>query len=117
IPQEVLDSGDDERAIGHVLEQLRDPDAFVSRVMELYANPEAQSFDVLHFKNGRIFERYSQPQRIADQVVGRVWSFRDVTERRRTEVDLRERESQLLHAQRLARLGSWQWDVDANRVT
>jgi PAS domain S-box-containing protein len=116
IPQEVLESGDDERAIGHVLEQLRDPDGFVGRVMELYSSPEAQSFDVLHFKNGRIFERYSQPQRVGDQVVGRVWSFRDVTERRRTEIELRERESQLQHTQRLARLGSWQWDIHANVV-
>lgn len=116
IPAEVMESGDDTRAIQHVLAQLQDPDSFIDRVKELYANPEAQSFDVVRFRNGRVFERYSQPQRVGDAVVGRVWSFRDVTERRRTEEDLRRREEQLRHTQRLARLGSWRWDVGSTTV-
>jgi PAS domain S-box-containing protein len=116
IPQDILENGRDEEAIAHVLSKLRDPEGFVAKVKELYAIPRAESFDVLHFLDGRTFERYSQPQRVGDQVVGRVWSFRDVTARRQAEEELRQREAQLGHTQRLAHLGSWQWDPADNSV-
>ena len=85
IPESVMESGDDEQAISYVLEQLEDPQDFLCKVGELYEHPETESFDQLRFTDGRVFERYSQPQRIGDQCVGRVWSFRDVTERTNAE--------------------------------
>jgi len=66
-------------------EQLVSSDGFVDKVNELYANPEAEGFDVLSLKDGRIVERFSIPQRLDGRPVGRVWSFRDVTARRRAE--------------------------------
>ena len=81
LPEEILTSRDDGAAIEFVLDQLTRPEAFVAKVEELYAQPDAVSDDTLEFKDGRVFERHSRPQRVDGTIVGRVWSFRDVTDR------------------------------------
>lgn len=85
IPSHILDSLDDSAMLGFVSDQLQDPDGFIKKVQELYAQPDAEISDVLQFKDGRIFERYSRPQRIEGECVGRVWSFHDITTRKRAE--------------------------------
>jgi PAS domain S-box-containing protein len=81
LPDHVLGTGEDASALAFVLAQVQDPDAFVARVRELYASPDARSNDTILLSDGRVVERHSQPQRIGERVVGRVWSFRDVTAR------------------------------------
>jgi signal transduction histidine kinase/CheY-like chemotaxis protein len=71
-----------------ISEQLKNPDHFRAAVRDISTRPEIETFDVLEFRDGRVFERYSRPQRVGTTVVGRVWSFRDVTERKRAERDL-----------------------------
>jgi diguanylate cyclase (GGDEF)-like protein/PAS domain S-box-containing protein len=93
IPQEVLAARDDTRAIELAMAQLRDPAAFSGRIRELYATPDAESVETLEFIDGRVLERCSVPQRIDGVIVGRVWTFRDVTERKRMEDALRASEA------------------------
>ena len=81
IPDHVLSLREDASSLVFVLDQLHDPDGFVTTVHELYAQPLATSVDVLTFKDGRVFERYSRPQCIEETPVARVWIFRDVTDR------------------------------------
>jgi diguanylate cyclase (GGDEF)-like protein/PAS domain S-box-containing protein len=88
LPAEVLRSRDDHDALAFVVEQLRDPEAFVAKIEERDAELEAQSHDTLEFTDGRVVERDSLAQRIDGEVVGRVWSFRDVTEHRRLQSEL-----------------------------
>jgi PAS domain S-box-containing protein len=89
IPDEIIASRNDDRAIEFVIDQLRDPEKFVKKVKDLYDQPEAKSYDWLEFKDGRMFERYSSPQKIGGVTVGRVWSFHDVTRLRLMEDTIR----------------------------
>ncbi len=84
IPQEVMATEDDTRLLEFVLEQLSDPQGFLRKVQELYGSAQ-DSFDTLYFKDGRIFDRLSRPMLHGTELQGRVWSFRDVTERKRAE--------------------------------
>ncbi len=105
IPEDIVAARDDERALAHVLSRLEAPDAFLDRVRSLYATPEAESSDEIRFRDGRVFERFSLPQRVDDRVVGRVWSFRDVTSARRQSEALRVTERRLHHTEKMDAVG------------
>ena len=85
LPKAVLATNDDKQILEKALEQLADPEQFLAKVQELYRQPEATSRDILHLRDGRILARYTHPQVIGKKVLGRVWSFLDITEQHRAQ--------------------------------
>jgi signal transduction histidine kinase/ActR/RegA family two-component response regulator len=86
--QKIKENRDDHPLLTYVTSQLKDPVSFFEKVKDLYNHPDAESFDTLELADGRIFERYSRPQLLEGKAFGRVWSFRDVTEKKRAETEL-----------------------------
>ncbi|BCW74861.1 hypothetical protein NicSoilB11_11860 [Arthrobacter sp. NicSoilB11] len=85
IPPELMEADSGEPAMQLIVAQVADPAAFTARLGELQEDPAAESHDVVEFRDGRTYERYSRPQRVEEKIVGRVWSFRDVTPRRKAQ--------------------------------
>ncbi len=80
--------------MGYVLEQLADPDEFLLQISALFEQPDASAQDEVTLRDGRVFERYSAPA-IAPAFegdparhIGRVWTFSDITDRKKTEHQL-----------------------------
>src|SRR6185312_16089210 len=88
LPESFWFNPKDEPALAQMLDQLSHPDIFMAKVDELARHPDMETSDVLTFKDGRVFERFSKPQLVDGEVVGRVWSFHDVTEQARLESEL-----------------------------
>jgi len=84
----ILETNDDEKIIASILDQLYEPELFLEKVKELYSQLEKESFDILNFIDGKIFERYSAPYKMDEKILGRVWSFRDITKQKQTEETL-----------------------------
>ena len=81
IPEEIINERDDDKTLGFVLSQLKNSDSFIDKVNQLYSKPKAVSHDILQFKDGRIIERFSRPQTLNGDIIGRVWSFFDITDK------------------------------------
>ena len=106
IPAERHEHVRDEVLLRFVVRQLKDPAAFIARVKILYAHPEECSSDLVEFKDGRVFERDSRPQRDGANIVGRVWSFRDITSRVSAERDKHHLLDQLAQSQKMEAVGT-----------
>ena len=92
LPETMRKSNNAKELLIYIIEQLKDPQLFSSRINTLLANPGLESFDTVELKDGRIFELRSIPQKIEDEIIGRVWSSRDITESKRVEKTLQESE-------------------------
>jgi PAS domain S-box-containing protein len=92
VPAELAESGEEASLLAHVVGQLVDPEGFLSKVQRLYGS-EVEATDTLHFKDGRVFERYTRALSLGDEK-GRIWCFRDVSAQAQTREALAEREEQ-----------------------
>jgi signal transduction histidine kinase/ActR/RegA family two-component response regulator len=100
IPADVVTSRSDEAALASVVDQLEKPADFLGRVAYLYDHPAETSLDLVALKDGRTFERYSAATLNADGTpAGRMWFFRDISDRR-------QMETRLALAERLASVGT-----------
>ncbi|MCX6163158.1 MAG: PAS domain-containing sensor histidine kinase, partial [Ignavibacteriae bacterium] len=95
IPEDILALGDDKKLLDNVISQLSYPEEFIAKVEEFYRKPETESSDIVSFKDGRIFERLSKPMYLGWEPIARVWSFLDITERKKGEETLRKSEENL----------------------
>jgi PAS domain S-box-containing protein len=93
-PQHILDDEDGTALLNYVAILVKYPKEFLQKVMYLYDHPYETSRDEIEFKNGMVLDRYSAPVVGVDSHhYGRIWIFRDITERRRAEEEtLRSRE-------------------------
>ncbi len=91
LPPELLRANDDAPVLRHCASLMKDPDSFLKRVLYLYTHPDLTGRDELELANGTILDRYSSPVRgSAGQYYGRIWTLRDITERKRNEDTLRQ---------------------------
>lgn len=88
MPLALVVTQDDAALVAHAGAQLAEPESFMARLVDLYAQPNLSTHDDLLLADGRVFERYSAPQCTSGVVVGRVWRFRDVTVDRSLRQDL-----------------------------
>jgi len=88
VPPALLENGEEQNVTNFFMPQLKNPAGVLANSKDLNAHPGRESFDMIEFLDGRIFERYSKPQKVGDTIVGRVWSFRDITDRKHAEEKL-----------------------------
>jgi diguanylate cyclase (GGDEF)-like protein/PAS domain S-box-containing protein len=88
VPDNVMSSTDCSDVINHILSLLKVPDDYIKIIKQSLAYPEEINSTILELADGRVYERYTQPQTVNGKTIGRVMSYRDITERKRAEEKL-----------------------------
>lgn len=95
IPQNLVDVASGDELWTYAEDQLEDPQAFRDRVERLRGDPTAVTQETVRFEGDRIVEHTSRPYKVDGEMLGRVWSFRDITERKESNRKLEESNEQL----------------------
>ncbi len=97
VPGDINESKDFRKLLDYILKQLEDPETYLSKLGVLEKTSK-DAYDMIFFRDGRIFEQFSCPLIQDGQRVGRVWSFKDVTEHQHAEQELRRSETKFREA-------------------
>jgi PAS domain S-box-containing protein len=114
VPHSIIHTADHEALVQFISTQVQDSGRFLDEMRAVYVSDPEESFDLLEFADGRIYERFSKIQRVGEERVGRVWTFRDITERRRAESAVLEGAQRLQLALSAGNLGDWSWDAQSD---
>jgi len=97
IPDYLIEQRNFKMILAYVLEQLKEPQKFLSKMEDLRKTSK-DAYDMIFFKDGRVFEQYSCPLFREGKNVGRVWCFKDITEHQHAEQLIRESEKKYREA-------------------
>ncbi len=103
-------------ALQHALKMVKYPDEFVRKINEIYGDRTCESHDLVELSDGRIFERQSRPQRMGEKIVGRVWTYKDITAVKRTEEALSTSEELFRNIFELAPIGIAMTGLDGSYI-
>ena len=99
ISESVIETRDEQQFLTSIISQLTNSPKFINEVENLYNDVEKSVRDEIDLGDGRTFECYCAPVNSAEgEYFGRVWYFRDITERKQAEAKLRQQTQELENA-------------------
>ena len=98
IPDEPLLACDDAAVFEFLASRMRDPDAYKQRLAEIRPDGDEETYDLLTLGDGRFLERKSRPAKLGKLIIGRVFSFTDISENKARESRLKLAASVFSHA-------------------
>lgn len=117
IPKNIIKNTDDKVILNHIINLTKNPQIFINKVKYLNEHPNEITRNEIELNNGMILDSYSAPVLSSDgECYGRIWLFRDITDRKLSEIELELSKFRLELAQQSAGAGTWDWDLISQKM-